>query len=118
MPAFSIYSDTLTEMRVTNGLWEAGAEKSWLSMSQIDAKKAPVPGVVWLSQSVLQKKLGGPVTPVCGPFFFMDFARLLCLELWPIPARNLHRVVLGQFVFVVGPLEETTLEENRTEMFY
>lgn len=66
-------------------------------------------GVIGPSRSVLQRKLGGPVAPVCGPFLFVDFPRLLCLELGPVPARDLHRVVLGQFVFVVGPLEETTL---------
>lgn len=70
----------------------------------------------WVSQCY-REKLGGPVAPVCGPFFFMDFSRLLCLELWPIPTRNLHRVVLGQFVFVVGPLEETTLEGGEKRDF-
>lgn len=105
-------------MRVVNGLSEAGIGTSWLSASRFDAKRAPVPDVVGLSQSVLQRKLGGSVAPVCGPLFFMDFPRFLCLELRPIPTRNLHRVVLGQFVFVVGPLEETTLEEDKREIFY
>lgn len=118
MLAFSVYCDTLTEMHVMNGLSEASTGKSWLSASPFDAKRAPVPDVVRLSQLALQRKLGGPVAPVCGPFFFMDFLWLLCLELRPIPARNLHRMVLGQFVFVVGPLEETTLEEDRREIFH
>lgn len=47
----------------------------------------------------------------------MDFPRFLCLELRPVPTRDLHRVVLGQFVFVVGPLEETTLEDDRGEIY-
>lgn len=45
---------------------------------------------------------------MCGPFLFMN-ARFLCLELWPLLARDLHRVVLRQFVFEMGSLEETTL---------
>lgn len=61
------------------------------------------------SQSVLQSQLRGPVAPVRGPFLFMDNSWLLSLELWPVLARNLHRVVLRQFVFVMGPLEEATL---------
>lgn len=56
-----------------------------------------------------QSELGGPVTPVCGPFLFMYHSRLLRLELWPVLPRNLHSVVLWQFVFVVGPSEEATL---------
>lgn len=47
----------------------------------------------------------------------MNFPRLLRLELRPVPAGDLHRVVLGQFVFVVGPLEETTLEDDRREIY-
>lgn len=82
-----------------------------------EAKTAPVPHmVIGLSPSLLRRKLRGPVAPVRGPSFFMDFPRLLCLELRPVPTRDLHRVVLGQFVFVVGPLEETTLEEDRGEV--
>lgn len=73
--------------------------------------------VIGLSLSLLRRKLRGPVAPVCGPFFFMDFPRFLCLELRPVPTRDLHRVVLGQFVFVVGPLEETTLEDDKGEIY-
>lgn len=58
---------------------------------------------------MLQSELWCPVAPVRGPFLFMDNSWLLSLELWPVLARNLHRVVLRQFVFVVGPLEEATL---------
>lgn len=61
------------------------------------------------SQSALQTELRGPVAPVCGPFLFMDNAGLLSLELWPVLARDLHRVVLRHFVLVVGPSEEATL---------
>lgn len=43
----------------------------------------------------------------------MDNSCLLSLELWPVLAGNLHRVVLRQFVFVVGALEEATLSEGR-----
>lgn len=50
MLAFSVYCDTLTEMRVMNGLSEAGTGKSWLSASRFDAKRAPVPDVVRLSR--------------------------------------------------------------------
>lgn len=103
MQAFSIYRVTPGEMRAINGPSEAGTEKSHMVMG--------------LSPSVLRRKLRGPVAPVCGPFFFMDFPRLLCLELRPVPTRDLHRVVLGQFVFVVGPLEETTLEDDRGEIY-
>lgn len=58
-------------------------------------------------------ELGGPVAPVCGPVLFRHDSRLLSLELWPILARNLHRVVLRQFVFVVGALEEAALSAAR-----
>lgn len=58
---------------------------------------------------MLQSELRGPVAPVGGPFLFMGDSRLLRVELGPVLARNLHRVVLRQFVFVVGPLEEATL---------
>lgn len=66
-----------------------------------------------VSKSVFQWELRGPVTPVCGPFLFMDNSRLLSLELWPVLARNLHCMVLRHFVFVVGPLEEATLPQER-----
>lgn len=68
-----------------------------------------------LGQSVLSRELElwGPVAPVSGPVLFRHDSRLLSLELWPILARNLHRVVLRQFVFVVGALEEATLVGGR-----
>lgn len=111
MLAFSIYRVTPGEMRTING----PAQKFW---DVTRAKTAPVPHmVIGLSQSLLLGELRGPIAPVCGPFFFMDFPRFLCLELRPVPTRDLHRVVLGQFVFVVGPLEETTLEDDRGEIY-
>lgn len=97
-------------MCVINGPSEGGTGKCATSPMQRRRQ-------IGLSQSVLQRKLGGPVAPVCGPFFFMDFPRLLRLELRPVPAGDLHRVVLGQFVFVVGPLEEATLEDDRREIY-
>lgn len=68
-----------------------------------------------LGQSVLSREseLRGSVTPVGGPVLFRHDSRLLSLELWPILARNLHRVVLRQFVFVVAALEEATLSGGR-----
>lgn len=58
-------------------------------------------------------ELRGTVAPVRGPVLFRHDSRLLSLELWPILARNLHGVVLRQFVFVVGALEEATLSGGR-----
>lgn len=58
-------------------------------------------------------ELRGTVAPVRGPVLFRHNSRLLSLELWPILARNLHGVVLRQFVFVVGALEEATLSGGR-----
>lgn len=63
------------------------------------------------SQTELQK-LQGPVTPVRGPFLFVDTSRLLGLELRPMLTRNLHRVVLGKFVFVMAASEEATLSDD------
>lgn len=65
------------------------------------------------SVSARELELGRPVAPVCGPVLFRHDSRLFSLELWPILARNLHRVVLRQFVFVVGALEEAALSGRR-----
>lgn len=68
-----------------------------------------------ICQSLLGGDLRGPIAPVRGPFLFMNHSRLLGLELWPVLARNLHRVVLRHFVFVVSPSEKATLSEGGGE---
>lgn len=55
-----------------------------------------------------KSELWGPIAPVRGPLLFMDTSRLLSLELRPVLTRDLHRVVLRQFVFVLSTSEEAT----------
>ena len=56
-----------------------------------------------------QGQLGGAIAPVGAPFLLLDGPRLLSGELRSVLARDLHRVILGHLVFVLGPLEKATL---------
>lgn len=53
-------------------------------------------------------ELGGPVAPVCGPLFLLHHPGLLGVELGPVLAGDLHRVVLRKLVFDVSATEEAT----------
>lgn len=68
-----------------------------------------------VSNSDSASMLQGPITPVCGPFLFVDASGLLRLELWSKLTRNLYRVVLREFVLIVGTSEEATLPQYADE---